>query len=117
MISHRSSLKQVAVIGFLAWVAFTPTAIAAQPRDPIQREDLALINTQLTRVDQIIDRLAARQAADPNPRVALDVTRLRADVDKIRAGIQSYLSPPRLAPRHLSPLSGQYASSERKARP
>jgi RAQPRD family integrative conjugative element protein len=108
------SLKQAVVIGtligVLAWIGCASAALAAQTRAPIQREDLALINSQLARVDQVIDRLTARQANEPPGHVRLDVARLRADVDTIRAGITTYLSPPRLAPRHLAPLAGHYAT-------
>ena len=112
MNSSGPSLRYTAVTG-LVWVAVTsalaaPLALAADVRDPIQREDLALINQQLARVDAIITRVAQRQAGEPPQRVVLDVARLRADVDRIRSGIHAYLAPPRLTPRALPPLSGDY---------
>ncbi len=108
--ANRPTLRRIAATAvILAALAGRAQAVrAAEPRDPIQREDLALIETQLARVDRVIDRLAARQARAPKRRVVLDVDQLRADVHAIRAGIQGYLSPPRLLPRAPAALSGEY---------
>ena len=96
-----------ALIGLVgAWQA----ASAAEPRDPIQREDIALIETQLDRIEKVVDRLADRQQAQPNRRVILDVYRLRSDINDIRNGLRAYLAPPRLPPREPPPLSGKYLS-------
>ena len=96
-----------ALIGLVgAWQA----ANAAEPRDPIQREDIALIETQLDRIEKVVDRLADRQQAQPNRRVILDVYRLRSDINDIRNGLRAYLAPPRLPPREPPPLSGKYLS-------
>jgi RAQPRD family integrative conjugative element protein len=70
---------------------------------------LALLVRQL---DQI-DREAEHAAHFPGPasaRYHFDYTRLHADIARIRAGIQEYLSPPRAQPRDPEPVSGAYRS-------
>lgn len=116
----HSAVIAALLAGLMAALGAAPVA-AAEARDPILREDLALIEKQLARIEQVIDRLAARQqhlslpaqagagqAAMPEQRVLLDVWQLRADINEIEAGIRGYLSPPRLPPRKLAPLSGDY---------
>lgn len=95
-------------IGVVVAAGVSQAANAAEPRDPIQREDIALIEKQLQRINLVINRLAARQNQQPNRRVILDVGRLRSDVNDIRNGLRAYLAPPRLPPRQLTPLSGKY---------
>lgn len=112
------SIQRVAAIAVIAGLVIglvvagsTPVA-AADVRDPIMRRDLALVAKQLERVEQVIDRLAARQRQAVDRRVILDVGQLRADINAIQAGIRAYLSPPRLPPRQLPPLSGDYLEQQ-----
>lgn len=79
-------------------------------RDGIARQDLALIQDQLAQAQRIVDRLEGRVAEfDPHTtRVFLDVPRLRRDLDAVAEGIDEVLSPPRLPPRHPTPLAGDY---------
>lgn len=106
-----TSLKQVIValcllMGNAAW--------AAEPRHPLQREDLALIEKQLARVERVIDRIEKRQRQSASQRVIFDTDQLRFDLRTIRAGIRAFLLPPRRLPRQPPPLSGQYLEQERK---
>lgn len=106
---HTGATRPVAALAglFIALALATAPVQAADVRDPIMREDLALVAQQLERIEQVIDRLAARQRRTDR-RVILDVWQLRADINAIQAGIRDYLSPPRLPPRQLPPLSGDY---------
>ncbi|MFN2332403.1 MAG: RAQPRD family integrative conjugative element protein [Halomonas sp.] len=79
-------------------------------RDEIARQDLALIQDQLARVQRIVDRLEGRVGEfDPHTtRVFLDVPRLRHDIEAVAEGIDEVLAPPRLPPRQPAPLAGDY---------
>ncbi|WP_111748593.1 integrative conjugative element protein, RAQPRD family [Salinisphaera orenii] len=101
----------VTLIALTVGAGLLQPAAASGVRDPVQRQDLARLQAQLKQVDRTIDRLAARQrrTAGQHPHVVLDVAALRADVHKIRSGIQHYLAPPRLPPRHPAPLDADYA--------
>lgn len=108
IVRHNPRRIAVALLAIATLAPAGPIATAAEPRDPIQREDIALIEKQLARIDIVIDRLARRQRQQPNRRVILDIERLRADVADIRNGLRRYLSPPRMQPRQPTPLSGAY---------
>ncbi|MBF7052268.1 RAQPRD family integrative conjugative element protein [Halomonas sp. KAO] len=79
-------------------------------RDEIARQDLALIQDQLTQTQRIVDRLENRVGEfDPDTtRVFLDVPRLRRDIESVAEGIDEVLAPPRLPPRQPAPLAGDY---------
>ncbi len=113
----RRTAAVALAIALLAIAGLTQTATAADPRDPIQREDIALIEKQLQRIDWVIDRLAQRQRAQPNRRVILDTGRLRADLNDVRNGLRAYLSPPRMLPRQPTPLSGAYRAQRAEIDP
>lgn len=111
----RLRLITALMIGVVLLVGLSQAATAAEPRDPIQREDIALIEKQLARIEPIIDRLQKRQDAQPNRRVILDIVRLRSDINAIRNGLRAYLAPPRLPPRRPPPLIGQYLAQQPSA--
>lgn len=113
---HNSRRITVALLT-IAMLGVAGNVNAAEPRDAIQREDIALIEKQLQRIDVVIDRLAQRQRQQPNRRVILDINRLRADVADVRNGLRAYLSPPRMQPRQPTPLAGAYRTQQAGARP
>ncbi|WP_186764480.1 RAQPRD family integrative conjugative element protein [Pistricoccus aurantiacus] len=78
--------------------------------DEVQRRDLALIQTQIEQIKVVVARVDARQRqADPaTTRLYFDIPRLRADLDSITTGIDTYLAPDRLLPRRPRPLVGDY---------
>lgn len=58
-----------------------------------------------------IERLVAQQAAqqwDERARYHFDYARLTADLERVRAGIQDYLTPTRAQPRDPALLLGDY---------
>lgn len=73
-----------------------------------EREQLAAVIRQLG----ITERLAVQTAARTAPagtRYHFDYARLQQDLQRIRQGIEHYLTPSRAQPRDLQPLSGDYA--------
>ncbi|MCK0753570.1 integrative conjugative element protein, RAQPRD family [Chromohalobacter japonicus] len=100
----------VGVLSLAGVIATSSLAMAEEPRDAIQRRDLALIQSQLEQITHVIDRLEARQdrQASPSMSLYLDIPRLRQDVEAIAEGIDGYLAPPRLPARQVPPLDGDY---------
>ena len=86
------------------------SSVHANDIDEIQRRDLALIQTRIEQIGIVVDRIETRQQqADPAAtRVYFDIPRLREDLESITSGIDNYLSPARLAPRHIRILEGDY---------
>nr|WP_298411660.1 RAQPRD family integrative conjugative element protein [uncultured Halomonas sp.] len=100
-------------VSLLLGMILTGTAsisVQADDIDEIQRRDLALIQTQIEQIKVVVDRVDARQRqADPTmTRLYFDIPRLRADLDSITTGIDTYLAPARRLPRQPSPLDGDY---------
>lgn len=85
--------------------ALPGSAYALEPYDDIQRRDLALVQSQLTQMTVVLKRLEERQAAQLEPmELYLDLPRLKADIRIILNGLDDYLSPSRMPPRHIEPL-------------
>jgi RAQPRD family integrative conjugative element protein len=76
--------------------------------------DTASESTQLAAIERqldTIDRLATQSEQLPdsgNAHEHFDYARLHADISRVRAGIQDYLSPRRPLPRDPSTLVGHY---------
>lgn len=80
--------------------------------EAIEREQLATLVLQL----DLIDRLANHAAtAEPQHRARyhFDYTRLQEDIERIRAGINDYLTPQRAQPRDPIELLGDYRQPDR----
>jgi len=102
-VSAWSSLAMLLVVSLSA-----PQPASAD--DTPEREQLAVIARQL----ELIDRLAehtAHTAPQERARYHFDHARLRKDLQRVRAGIQDYLTPPRAQPRDPVELSGDYRQS------
>ncbi|WP_446680239.1 integrative conjugative element protein, RAQPRD family [Bordetella hinzii] len=68
----------------------------------------------MVRQIDLIDRQAehaAHTAPQQRARYHFDHARLREDLQRVRAGIQDYLTPPRAQPRDPVELSGDYRQS------
>lgn len=73
-----------------------------------EREQLGAVIRQL----DITERLAVQTAALSAPegtRYHFDYARLQQDLQRVRQGIEHYLTPSRAQPRDLQPLAGDYA--------
>lgn len=78
--------------------------------DAPEREQLAALARQLDLIDRIAEH-AASTAPQERARYHFDHARLRDDLQRVRAGIQDYLTPPRAQPRDSVELSGDYRQS------
>lgn len=102
-----------------AWrrsMAVSPWALAVslavlQPAfaadDALEREQLAALARQIELADRLSEHTAST-APQKRTRYHFDYDRLRADLQRIRAGLQDYLVPQRAQPRDPVPLTGDY---------
>lgn len=70
--------------------------------------ELALILKQLDTIEFLARRAEASSAAGANERYRFDYPRLTQDIQRIRQGVQGYLSPSRSQPRDPGDLVGDY---------
>lgn len=104
--SPATSLRLLVLAAVLA-VGLSMGA-SAQAADPaIEHADLATILRELTLIDHLA--LQAQAAAAGDTRYHFDYARLSADIARVRAGINDYLTPPRAQPRDPLVLSGNYS--------
>ena len=75
-----------------------------------EHEQLAALARQLDLIDRLAEH-AASTAPQERARYHFDYARLRADLQRIRAGVQDYLVPQRAQPRDPVPLTGDYTRS------
>ena len=95
------------VLGALLSVDVPATAADAS----IERGRLAAVLRQLDLVDRLIND-SAESAAIRGTRYHLDYARLRADISRVRTGIEQYLTPVRSQPRDDEALNGIYATED-----
>ena len=77
-----------------------------------EREQLAALTRQFDLFDRLAEH-AANTAPQERARYHFDYTRLRADLKRVRAGLQDYLVPQRAQPRDPVPLAGNYVRRDR----
>lgn len=80
--------------------------------DTPEREQLAALTRQLDLIDRLAEH-AAHTAPQERARYHFDYARLRADLKRVRAGLQDYLAPQRAQPRDPVPLAGDYVRRDR----
>ena len=77
-----------------------------------EHEQLAALARQLDLIDRLAEH-AANTAPQEHARYHFDYARLRADLKRVRAGLQDYLVPQRAQPRDPVPLAGDYVRRDR----
>ena len=97
-------------------LAFSVSAVrpAMASDGALEREQLAAFVRQIELADRLANHLADQAASTASPdrtRYHFDYARLRADLKRIRAGVQDYLVPQRAQPRDPVPLTGDYTRS------
>lgn len=83
---------------------------------PAQRQGLVAALRQLDALERTVADSAAHTPVQPGERYHFDYPRLLADLARVRAGIQAYLTPSRAQPRDSSELVGDYRT-ERASSP
>lgn len=96
-------MRALLLVSFLC----STSCVSASEASAQQR---AALTAMLRQID-LIDRLAvnaASAATGHRTRYHFDHARLSEDLQRVRAGIQDYLTPPRAQPRDPVELSGNY---------
>lgn len=94
---------------WFSWAVLLPALGAATQcaaSDP-EREQLAVVVRQIDLVSHLAVQ-ATQMAPQERARYYFDYGRLHTDLQRVRAGLQDYLTPPRAQPREPPELSGQY---------
>ncbi|MBS7690717.1 RAQPRD family integrative conjugative element protein [Pseudomonas lalucatii] len=88
----------------LAWLMLAPDAVAATASE---HANLEVMIRQLNALEDTARR-SARVAEEPGQRYFFDYQRLASDIQRVRHGLQNYLTPSRAQPRDPAELSGNY---------
>jgi RAQPRD family integrative conjugative element protein len=102
--------RQALAMGLL--LASFQSAIASS--SAIESERLAAVQRQLDLIDRLTEQSEHLPDA-PEARYHFDYGRLRADIERIRTGINGYLTPQRAQPRDPDELLGDYRIESEKA--
>lgn len=85
---------------------------------PIQEPvDMELIQKQLEATEHIANRANITNTPDTSERYRFDYPRLIHDIQRIRQGVQGYLSPSRAQPRDPREMVGDYRLDTPSAKP
>lgn len=93
---------------YLAAILTVTLSPIVQAESPTQRQELAAALRQLDALERTVAHSATHTPIAPGERYHFDYPRLLADLARVRAGIQGYLTPSRAQPRDLSELAGDY---------
>ena len=107
-----SSTHRLSALLVVLW-AMSSGASATDPDR--HRQNLASALRQLDLLDRFLVTVSSTYQPSPAERYHFDHFRLREDLQRMRAGIQAYLSPRRAQPREPEPLAGDYLLSVRTA--
>lgn len=102
---HRRVSRAAAILAATLVGLFFICAPAGADADA-EREALAQLVHELASLESLIER--AESEADPDARVKLRYNWLRADLERIREGLQAHIDAPRAEPRTFPPLRGDY---------
>lgn len=90
----------------LLLACFVTLSVTAQ--DARERSDLSLMQRQITVIEQLADRARISQVDVETSRYHFEYSRFVADLERIRQGINKYLSPSRAQPADLAELTSDY---------
>lgn len=82
-----------------------------------EQDQLSLIQRQLDTIERLSTRAEVASTTKPDDRYRFDYPRLSQDIQRIRQGVQGYLSPSRAQPRDPAELGGDYRLDTPPAEP
>ncbi|WP_409265140.1 RAQPRD family integrative conjugative element protein [Pseudomonas sp. KCJK8521] len=83
-------------------------ALTAAAQDVREASDLGLMQRQIYAIELLADRAQSSATRTDGARYRFDYSRLATDLQRVRHGINNYLSPSRAQPADLVELSGEY---------
>lgn len=101
-------LLPVGLIVLIATCTQVPTGNAATASE---QTNLEVMIRQLNALEDTARR-SAKVADEPSKRFFLDYPRLVGDIERIRHGLENYLSPNRAQPRDPVEISGSYTTAQ-----
>ena len=107
-----SAWRRVPALAVALTIALASASPASADDASAEHEQLAALARQLDLIDRLAEH-AANTAPQERARYHFDYARLRADLKRVRAGLQDYLVPQRAQPRDPVPLAGDYVRRDR----
>ena len=104
--------RRVPALALALIIALAGASPASAGDASAEHEQLAALARQLNLIDRLAEH-AAHTAPQERARYHFDYARLRADLKRVRAGLQDYLVPQRAQPRDPVPLVGDYVRRDR----
>lgn len=104
--------RRVPALALALIIALAGASPASAGDAAAEHEQLAALARQLNLIDRLAEH-AANTAPQERARYHFDYARLRADLKRVRAGLQDYLVPQRAQPRDPVPLAGDYVRRDR----
>lgn len=104
--------RRVPALALALIIALAGASPASAGDATAEHEQLAALARQLDLLDRLAEH-AANTAPQARARYHFDYARLRADLKRVRAGLQDYLVPQRAQPRDPAPLAGDYVRRDR----
>jgi len=107
-----TACRRVPALALALTIALASASPASADDASAEHEQLAALARQLNLIDRLAEH-AANSAPQERARYHFDYARLRADLKRVRAGLQDYLVPQRAQPRDPVPLVGDYVRRDR----
>jgi RAQPRD family integrative conjugative element protein len=82
-----------------------------------EQDQLGLILQQLNTIERLVTKAETASPSESVERYRFDYPRLIRDIQRIRLGVQGYLSPSRAQPRDPAELVGDYRLDAPSAEP
>lgn len=111
MLSPTSITRRGLALSGIALALLGLPRFSTAAEEDAERAQLAAIVRQLDQLQQQAARASAL-APQERRRYHLDYARLQADLQRIRGGLQDYLTPPRAQPRDVQSLSADYRAED-----
>ena len=107
-----SAWRSVPALALALTIALAGASPASAGDASAEHEQLAALARHFDLIDRLAEH-AAHSAPQERTRYHFDYARLRADLKRVRAGLQDYLVPQRAQLRDPVPLAGDYVRRHR----